>query len=106
MKMKKYSIEALKFINPDTDHIVEACLGLCGEVGEVVDVIKKNKFQGHDLDCTHLTEEIGDVVWYLNLLIKSLGITWEEVTKSNIDKLSKRYSSGKFKFEDSINREV
>ena len=41
--------------------IVNGVLGLCGEAGECADLVKKHKFQGHDLDTDHLAKELGDV---------------------------------------------
>ena len=45
--------------------IINGALGLCGESGEVADIIKKATFQGHQLDKEHIAEELGDVAWYL-----------------------------------------
>ena len=44
-----------------------ACLGLIGETGEVSDLIKKSRFQGHQLGVVHLMRELGDVLWYVAL---------------------------------------
>lgn len=44
-----------------------ACLGLIGETGEVSDLIKKSRFQGHKLGVVHLMRELGDVLWYVAL---------------------------------------
>ena len=41
-------------------------MGLCGEAGEAMDILKKFLFQGHELDMKHLAKEFGDVVWYLD----------------------------------------
>lgn len=48
--------------------IINGALGLCGESGEVADIIKKATFQGHQLDKEHIAEELGDVAWYPNVL--------------------------------------
>ena len=40
-----------------------AAMMIVGEFGEVVDVLKKHLFQGHDLDRDKLREELGDVMW-------------------------------------------
>ena len=46
---------------PDQTTLV---LGLAGEAGELVDLVKKHRAQGHDLDRGRLIEEVGDLVWY------------------------------------------
>jgi phosphoglycolate phosphatase-like HAD superfamily hydrolase/NTP pyrophosphatase (non-canonical NTP hydrolase) len=58
-------------------------LWLMGELGEVIDVIKKNKAArllepGHVRDC--LTEELSDVMMYLNDVLLCYGITPEEIS--------------------------
>lgn len=47
--------------------IVHAAVGMNGEAGEVIDVIKKHVFHGHILDEKELMKELGDVCWYLML---------------------------------------
>ena len=45
--------------------LINGVLGLCGEAGEVADIVKKATFQGHELDTKHIAEELGDCAWYL-----------------------------------------
>lgn len=35
-------------------------MGLNGESGEVIDLLKKHLFQGHPLDVEHVAKELGD----------------------------------------------
>ena len=79
-------------------------MGLCGEAGEVIDIVKKHLFHSHPLDTEKLKDELGDVAWYLALTSHALGLTLEEVLEHNIDKLKKRYPEG-FSAEKSIHRE-
>ena len=49
------------------DRMLNGCMGLIGESGEVVDIVKKWKFQSGDhaqLPKDKLIEELGDVLWY------------------------------------------
>ena len=55
-------------LNPDKN-LQQAILGLIGEWGEVADILKKNIFQGHEIDKNHLIEELGDCCWYGMLFI-------------------------------------
>jgi NTP pyrophosphatase (non-canonical NTP hydrolase) len=84
--------------------LVNGALGICGEAGEVADLIKKTAFQGHSLDVEHLVEECGDCCWYLAILCEAVGTTLETVMTMNIDKLKRRYPNG-FSSKRSINRE-
>jgi NTP pyrophosphatase (non-canonical NTP hydrolase) len=69
-------------------------LGLGGETGEVFEKIKKiirdknGKFEQSDLE--EIEKELGDIVWYINALCKTLGFNLEKVCQKNIDKLKSR----------------
>lgn len=78
----------------DYSRILEGLIGLNGEAGECIDIIKKNLFQGHALDTMHLAEELGDVAWYLAVSAWALGFDLEDILKMNINKLRKRYPNG------------
>lgn len=78
-------------------------MGLCGEAGECIDLVKKHQHQGHDLDLLKLVDELGDVMWYIALTCESVGITMTNVAERNIAKLQKRYPDG-FSTEASVNR--
>ncbi len=73
---------------------MEAALGLAGETGEVVDLIKKHQCQGHDLDVSGLIEEMGDVLWYLSEMADYLGVSLDDVAAGNVKKLRIRYPNG------------
>lgn len=84
--------------------IRNAVYGLNGESGEVIDILKKHEFHGHELDIDHMIYELGDVCWYAALLASALGVTLEEVLMRNVEKQKKRYPDG-FDKSRSINRE-
>lgn len=83
--------------------LLNAVMGLNGEAGECIDIVKKHIFQGHNLDRDHLAEELGDVAWYLAVCCEALGVTLEDVMAANIKKLRDRYPEG-FDKARSINR--
>jgi len=85
------------------DCLRNAAYGLNGEAGEVIDLLKKHEFQGHELDREKIIDELGDVQWYIALAATSLGVTLEEIQQRNIAKLIKRYPDG-FDKSRSINR--
>ena len=84
--------------------LLNGVMGLCGESGECIDIVKKTMFQGHPLDREHLAEELGDVAWYLAVTAKGLGYDLESIMQRNVDKLMKRYPDG-FETERSMHRE-
>lgn len=83
--------------------LLNGVMGLNGESGECIDILKKALFQGHGLDAEHLAEELGDVAWYLAVSAQALGYTLEDIMQMNVDKLRKRYPAG-FSADRSINR--
>lgn len=83
--------------------LLNGVMGLNGEAGECIDIVKKYKFQGHKLDVDKLIDEIGDVLWYIAEICTSLGINMEYVAKKNIEKLKQRYPNG-FESKRSVNR--
>ena len=83
--------------------IINASLGLSGEVGELNDAIKKVIFHGHVLETDHVKKEIGDILWYIALMCESFGFDMGEIAQMNIDKLKARYPEG-FNVEQSLHR--
>lgn len=108
---ESYTDLALKTLNKDVfeqkDLILNASLGLSGEVGEVNDIIKKYMYHGHKLDDDtkeKIILELGDVCWYVALMAWAINKTkFEDVLNKNIEKLEKRYH-GEFSTEKSVNR--
>ena len=53
MKINEYQELAMRTLNPDLnkkDVLINAVMGLCGESGEAIDLVKKHLAQGHELD--------------------------------------------------------
>ena len=92
-----------KTTNKDFGGILNACLGLSGEVGETVDLVKKWIFHESKLDEVHLKKEIGDIMWYVACMCYSFGFDLDEILQMNIDKHLKRYPNG-FNIQDANNR--
>lgn len=78
----------------DVGGILNGCLGLAGESGETLDMIKKWIFHEKDLDKEHLKKEIGDVMWYVAMICESVGFDLDDVLQTNVDKLKSRYPEG------------
>ena len=97
MNINEYQELAMTTLNPELnkkDVLINSVMGLCGESGEVIDIVKKWMAQGHDLDTKHLVKELGDIAWYLAEAATALDISLEDVFQANIDKLKKRYPEG------------
>ena len=91
MDFKEYQEFAKKDWKPGCDDITFA-LGLGGETGEVLDILKKARRDRTVPDMAHLAEEIGDVLWYVANLCTAFGFSLEEVAEKNKQKLIRRYS--------------
>ena len=102
----EYQEKALRTANKLTrsELILNGVMGLNGEAGECIDIVKKHLFQGHGLDERKLKDELSDVLWYVAITCEGLGITMDEVMQYNVEKLLRRYPNG-FEAEKSINRE-
>ncbi len=76
------------------DKLLLGTLGVGGEAGEVVDLVKKVLFHNKELEYEKLIKEIGDVRWYLEYLCLTLNVTMAEVEEANMKKLMARYPDG------------
>lgn len=79
-----------------------AIFGLTSEAGEVSGILQK-VYQGHDADPEHMKKELGDCLWMIAEACTALGFTMDDVMKTNIAKLEKRYPDG-FDAKHSIHR--
>ena len=107
MTINEYQQEALqtepKKMMTKIDRIINGLMGLNGEAGEAIDILKKHLFQGHELNEEHLAKELGDIAWYLAVSADAIGYDLEKIFRMNIEKLRARYPDG-FNVEKSINR--
>jgi len=90
-------------ISPEMAELANYGLGIGGEAGEVVELIKKAVYHGHKIDQEDIKKELGDVVWYVVNIARLAGINFSEVAAANIEKLKARYPEG-FSTEASQNR--
>jgi NTP pyrophosphatase (non-canonical NTP hydrolase) len=106
MDFKEYEEKSRRTSNTwaSLDRIENGLLGLSGESGELIDLFKKHKFQGHSLSREELALELGDVLWYVREVCDGIGFSMEEVASMNIEKLKRRFPNG-FEKSRSINRE-
>ena len=103
MTINEYQREALRTestikdvntLEPDTLRLLQGLMGLCGEAGEAMDILKKHLFQGHELDMDHMSLELGDIAWYLAVAADAIGYDLEKILVMNRAKLRARYPEG------------
>lgn len=108
MNVNEYQKLAMMTLNSKLtgdDVLINGVMGLCGEAGEAIDIVKKYHAQGHELDREALIDELGDIAWYLAETAMAVDVTLEEVLEKNLDKLKKRYPSG-FSSDRSVHRNL
>jgi NTP pyrophosphatase (non-canonical NTP hydrolase) len=97
VELKDYQIKSRRTIDlsrPDNENLINFCMGLAGEAGETIDLLKKHLFHCHVLDREDLTKELGDILWYVSGIATVAGIDMDTVASTNISKLLKRYPRG------------
>ena len=91
-------------LNAEQIHLLDWCMGLGGESGEVLDLIKHYVFHKEKaLDKMELAKELGDVLWYVSAIATTCGIDLADVAALNSAKLTHRYTNG-YSTADSANR--
>ena len=97
MQVNEYQRLAMTTLNPELsrrDVLINSVMGLCGESGEAIDIVKKWMAHGHELDKAHLAKELGDIAWYLAEAATALDMDLEDILQANIAKLKNRYPEG------------
>ena len=108
MTFNEYQTEAMRTASGmcgtcEENLMLNGAMGLNGEAGEVIDLLKKHMFQGHRLDKEHFAKELSDCLWYIAVGAKGAGYTLDEIAQMNVEKLRKRYPNG-FEVEKSLHR--
>ena len=99
MKLEEYQAKALETsVFPKEVSLVYPALGLCGEVGEVAEKVKKiYRDEGGVVSAEKresLKYELGDVLWYMAVLANDLDISLNDVAIANLEKLKSRLERG------------
>lgn len=103
---RKFTKEDIAKLTSDDMDLIHAGLGLPGEVGEMIDALKKYLMYGQELDRKNVAEEAGDICWFLAIILDEIGVDFEAIMKANIAKLQARYKSGKFSKKEALNRDT
>ncbi len=94
--------EPKELVNVRVNH---AILGIIGECGEISTAFMKGIYYGKSYDKEHLSEEFGDLLWFVAEGLNALGLSMEDVMEANIRKLKARYPD-KFTEEAFANRDL
>ena len=70
--------------------IMHGILGIASEAVELVEALQKSLDSGEEIDLINLKEEIGDLLWYMTLIVKSEAELYS-IFDTNIAKLQSRY---------------
>lgn len=94
----------IKSLTPMQTRLLDWCMGLGGEAGEVLDLIKHVIYhEDTQLDKMELAKELGDVLWYVSAIATTTGIDMADIAALNRAKLIYRYK-GAYSVEASADR--
>jgi len=86
----------LRPLNPRSDisalYVITA--GLSGEVGEVMELLKKHIRDNTPIDKQHLACELGDCLVYLIRIANRFDLSFDDVVNAVAEKLEKRTAKG------------
>ena len=91
------SLDVIDNFGVSPERVLTAAIGISAEGGEFAEIVKKCIFQGKPMDDDaqyHMKRELGDIVWYVVQACIALGISFEDVIDTNIQKLEARYPEG------------
>lgn len=96
--MKEYQEAAYKTaIYPPDNRYPYLVTGLAGEVGELSSKFAKFWRGDRAISVDAVIDELGDILWFVAVLSKELGVDLGTVAQRNLDKLSSRASRGVLK---------
>lgn len=107
MNIEQYKADSARtLIDKGYDmNLLHAAMGIGTEAGELLDAFKRKIFYGKELDVVNVKEEIGDIMWYIAILLRELDLDFEDILQLNIDKLRARFPQ-KFTETHALNRDL
>jgi NTP pyrophosphatase (non-canonical NTP hydrolase) len=97
MNLDEYQQQATATVqsynSKDQENFLLGYLGLAGEAGSVLTTLKKSIRDGDGFGSFNekLTEELGDVLWYVSAIASHYGISLEKIAKINLSKTQDRF---------------
>ena len=92
-----YQDAAARTINPalsSEQRLLDAAAGLAEEAGEVLGHVRKHVMQQRVLDRDAVVNELGDALWCVAIVAKTLGVSLSEIARVNEEKLRARHPDG------------
>jgi hypothetical protein len=86
--------------------LLHAFLGIFSELEEMAGPLFKHVFEGETLDEVNMSEEGGDIDWYVAIWQGALGFLRSVAMKRNIAKLAKRYPGNVFTTQRAVERDL
>jgi len=86
--------ETAEYPNSLNGAVFYTAIGLAGEVGELLNKIKKIARDNITLDKDDIAYELGDILWYLSELARAMNIDLDYVAIKNLEKLRSRKERG------------
>ena len=77
--------------------LLNTCVGMAGEVGEMLEIIKKNIYHDKPYKGEDMLSEASDVLWYYTNFLRLLDISLSDTIRANQTKLNMRYPNGRDK---------
>lgn len=103
---EEYDLSTLSVkINTVHPDIIHGIIGVATEAGEMLEALALALLDREEFDEVNLTEEMGDVFWYMAVLANRTGRPFSESMRINIAKLELRYPD-KFTESLAIDRDV
>ncbi|WP_057896683.1 nucleoside triphosphate pyrophosphohydrolase family protein [Liquorilactobacillus oeni] len=94
MEFDEYQKAATRTLYGNEQVLTNCALGLAGESGQLIDLVKNYTFKGQKLNREEMVHEMGDVLWYLSQIAAWADIPFDQVAQDNIETLNKRYPHG------------
>jgi len=97
MNLDEYQKQAVATVqgynSNDQENFFLGYLGLAGEAGSVLTTLKKSIRDGDGFGSFNekLTEELGDVLWYVSSIASHYGISLEKIATTNLTKTQDRF---------------
>jgi len=85
--------------------LLHSVMGMMTELGELVDPLKKYIFYDKEIDIVNMSEEIGDLLWYMAIMFDDLDLDMVQIMETNIEKLKQRYPD-KYNHGDAEHRDL
>lgn len=93
------------FTTSQEQDILHGAIGLITEAGELMEGIYNTKVLNQPLDMINVKEELGDIMWYMAIILKATGSSFEEIAAKNLAKLQHRFPD-KFTQDKALNRDL